>query len=180
MNPEVLRSFVPRELAGNAANLFTYLPVIRVLVYTDDPTQVTDDVGATGFSIGLMKKFQNANQPAFANVEFILLSRNVLGVNPELTEAGHAKEKLTASLLAQYHQVWFFGVHLSNLTAVEWKPDITRRGGPESELTDPEVDNLRAWMGSNASAGGMMGGVLVSGDHSEPKNPTAVPADLPA
>jgi hypothetical protein len=148
------------------------------LIYTDDPEKVRDDE-TPGFNIGLMKKFQNANQPAFANVEFTLLSRNVLGENQQLTEAGHAREKLTASLLAQYQQVWFFGVHLSNLTAVEWEFDITRRGGPESELTDPEVDDLRVWMGSDAPAGGMMGGVLVSGDHSEPKNPTSVPGNLP-
>lgn len=179
MNPEVLRTFVPREPAGSTAKLFTPIPVIRVLVYTDDPEQVKDDKDI-GMHIGLMKKFLSANQPAFANVEVDLLSRNVLDASQStVTEEGHAKEMLTGSLLMNYHQVWFFGIHLSNLSALVWNGDFKQRGGPKSELTDPEVESLRIWMGSDVATGGQMGGVLVAGDHSIKRPATAVPSTLP-
>lgn len=178
MNQDVLNSFVPREHAGSASYLFTYIPTIRVLIYTDDPVKVRD-VEDQGFNIRLMKNFQGANQPAFARVEFELLSRNVLDGTQGVSAAGHAKEKLTGSLLIGYHEVWFFGLHLSNLTAFDWNNDFTLRGGPESELTDPEVDSLRKWMGSDTTVGGRTGGVLITGDHSVNRPANTVPNTLP-
>jgi hypothetical protein len=47
-------------------------------------------------------------------------------------------------------------------------------------LTVPEVEALLGWMGADPRMGGRMGGVLVTGDHSQPKPPNATPDDLPA
>ena len=65
--------------------------------------------------------------------------------------SGHASDKLTDALLAGYDQVWFFGVEQCNLP---W--------APENELTDDEVKALRSWMDAG-------GGVLMTGDHSNPR-----------
>lgn len=69
-------------------------------------------------------------------------------------QASPGLNKLTPALLKKYDQVWFFGQQYANLR--QWVDDY---GGPDSELTDAEVNALRAWMDAG-------GGVLITGDHS--------------
>ncbi|RSN28329.1 hypothetical protein DL990_26975 [Amycolatopsis sp. WAC 01416] len=112
----------------------------------------TDLVGFTGnggFSLGIVRDLLLANQPFFAEFEIDLINRH---------EGGHAARKLTAEVLGGYEQVWFFGILQS-----------TMPGEPENELVDAEVAALRAWMDAG-------GGVLISGDHSNPRPPGADPS----
>jgi hypothetical protein len=164
---EPLTDFPSRDKADDDSDLFADLSTIRILVYTDDPIEVT--ANETGdFGIGLMKKFLSEHQPAFAKTEVDLISRNS-GKKKE----NHATEKLTKVLPGgNYDQIWFFGIHLSNLSAFHWSGlNFKQRGGPESELTEAEVIFLKEWMRGN--------GVLVTGDHSEPPFATATFPDLP-
>lgn len=171
MNAEVLADFVPLEKAGDASHLFTDLQTIRVLIYTDDPLQMTE---TSSFGIKLLRKFLSAHQPAFAKIEIEpLLSRNT----DFFDDSGHAKNLLTGGtngVLSSVDQVWFFGIHRANLKEFT-KPSINFRfrGGPRSELQPDEVISLKAWMKT--------GGVLIAGDHAEdtPDNLTTVPSDLP-
>jgi hypothetical protein len=172
MNAEVLSSFVPVEKAGGASNLFTDLQTIRVLIYTDDP-QVTETlISSKSFGVGLLLKFLNAHQPAFAHIEVTLLSRNT---NFFDEKSGHAKNLLTDPLLSGFDQVWFFGIHRANLTQFTTDPllNFRLRGGPRSELLPDEVASLKALMKT--------GGVLVAGDHAEdtPSFLTTDPSNLP-
>ncbi|QXV59354.1 hypothetical protein [Amycolatopsis sp. TNS106] len=112
----------------------------------------TDLVGFTGnngFSLGIVRDLILANQPFFAEFEIDLLNRH---------EGGHAAGKLTSEVLAGYEQVWFFGFLPCNMP-----------GQPENELVDAEVAALRAWMDAG-------GGVLITGDHSNPRPPGADPS----
>jgi hypothetical protein len=142
----------------------TDIPTIRILVYTDDArVQKNDD----DFGISFMEKFLLAHQPRFGKPEIEL-------VNRDADSRPTAKNKLMGLLqIGNYDQVWFFGIHLSNLT--EPVPSAAKKskelcGGPESELTDDEVVALRKWMET--------GGVLVTGDHSEGKSDKAVEPSL--
>src|SRR5947209_5008282 len=167
MNAEVLADFVPLENAGDASHLFTDLQTIRVLFYTDDPLQVTEN---SFFAVDLLRKFLDAHQPAFAKIEVApLLSRNIDFFSES---GGHAKNLLTDTLLGGFDQVWFFGLHRANLNRFTGPLiNFRNRGGPKSELTPPEVDFLKAWMKT--------GGVLVAGDHAEDTPPDTVDSNLP-
>ncbi len=162
-----LTDFITEPHAGRAAHLFADIPTIRILIYTDDP-QVVDDAQAD-FGIGLMKQFLDAHQPTFARIAPPVLESRNTGDKPE----EHAAKKLLNLLpCGDYDQIWFFGVHMANLTDVVWFPPDDR-GGPKSELTDLEVAYLRdEWMNT--------GGVLVTGDHSELQPPKVEDSTLPA
>lgn len=136
---------------GSTPHLFTEIQDIRILVYTDDDELVKDDIDAD-FGIGYMKKFLDAHQPSFGKARIELAQRKA-------STGDSAELKLTKPLLDMYDQVWFFGIHLSNLPAPKHDGDKESRGGPESELLQGEIDALSDWM--------KVGGVLVTGDHSE-------------
>ncbi|TWP44378.1 hypothetical protein FKR81_41385 [Lentzea tibetensis] len=126
-------------------------PKIRVLFYTDlfEFGGADSPVGFPGFQLGILRHLIERNQPFFADVTVSLVNRH---------RDGHAKNKITPELLANYEQVWFFGWWWTN------KP-----GEPENELTDPEVAALRTWMDAG-------GGVLITGDHSNPRQPDEDPS----
>ncbi|MFC3453279.1 hypothetical protein [Amycolatopsis speibonae] len=112
----------------------------------------TDFIGFSGnggFALGILRDLILANQPFFAQIEIDLINRH---------DGGHAANKLTSGVLGRYEQVWFFGLAQSNMP-----------GQPENELVDAEVAALRTWMDAG-------GGVLITGDHSNPRPPGADPS----
>jgi hypothetical protein len=162
---ESLTDFVPFENAGDASRLFADRQNIRVLIYTDD--HKVNDTEDKPFGIGLLRKFLDAHQPAFGKVTLVRKNRN-----SEPCPGNHAVNTLTQLLTDGdgFDQVWFFGLHLADLTEVVCN-NTTNAGAPESELTQPEVDFLRnEWM--------LTGGVFVTGDHSVPKPQKPVSSTL--
>jgi hypothetical protein len=160
MRYESLADFVPLRDAGNASRLFADRQDIRILIYTDDVRVADSD--STSFGIGLLRKFLDAHQPAFGKVTLVRVNRN-----SEPCPTDHALNRLTDLLKSSdsFDQIWFFGMHLADLTEAVCL-NSTQDGGPESELTDAEVDYLcKVWMKT--------GGVLVTGDHSVPSPPKA-------
>lgn len=105
--------------------------------------------GNNGFSLGILRQVILENQPFFAEFEVDLINRH---------DGGHAVNKLTPEVLGRYEQVWFFGFLQCNMP-----------GEPENELVDAEVGALRNWMDAG-------GGVLITGDHSDPRPPQADPS----
>jgi hypothetical protein len=114
-------------------------PTVRILFYTDDPAVQLNNV--SGFGVGMLRDLIIAENPFYADFDIDLVNRHA---------GGHAGDKVTPALLAGYDQVWFFGVRQCNVT-----------GQPENELTAAEVSALAAWMNT--------GGVLITGDHSNPR-----------
>ncbi|OXM48600.1 hypothetical protein [Amycolatopsis alba] len=112
-------------------------------------TDLIGFTGENGFSLGILRDLILANQPFFAEFEIDLINRH---------KGGHAANKLTPGVLGRYEQVWFFGYLQSNMP-----------GEPENELVDAEVAALRSWMDAG-------GGVLITGDHSNPRPPGADPS----
>jgi hypothetical protein len=140
---------VPRE--HPYFRIFCRRPTVRILFYTD-----RSDVA-----------FNNASAFGVNRLRDLILDRNTFYVHFEIDlvnrhEGGHAANKLTSALLTNYDQVWFFGVQQANLVAIGGLP-----AEPENELTDSEVTDLRAWMDT--------GGVLITGDHANPRPPRADP-----
>lgn len=139
---------------------------IRVLFYCDDadenylPVQkktLRDD--PLEFGLGLAKKALKDQSTIFTRYKVDVVNRNydytsdggVDRANPK-----PASHKITRELLNQYSQIWIFGMHYRNYSVY-----TSAYGGPEAELTDPEVSALREWMDNG-------GGVLITGDHSNP------------
>ncbi len=112
-------------------------------------TDIVGFSGNNGFSLGILRQLILENQPFFAQFEVDLINRH---------EGGHAVNKLTADVLGRYEQVWFFGLLQCDLP-----------GQPENELVDAEVAALRVWMDTG-------GGVLIVGDHSNPRPQEADPS----
>lgn len=112
-------------------------------------TDIVGFSGNNGFSLGILRQLILENQPFFAQFEIDLINRH---------DGGHAANKLTAEVLGRYEQAWFFGLLQCNMP-----------GEPENELVDSEVEALRNWMDAG-------GGVLVTGDHSNPRPPEADPS----
>jgi hypothetical protein len=135
------------------------LPTIKILLYTDDPIEVMESL-VKEWGLGRMIGHLLAHAPSFANLCIKLLSRN-----PD--DQNHAGVKLDPEMLAEYDEVWFFGIHQVN------RDNFTLgvlRGGPESELDDDEVAALNDWMKVKGFKGG---GVLMTGDHAEEPPPDA-------
>ncbi|HEX3561176.1 MAG TPA: hypothetical protein VHU19_18445 [Pyrinomonadaceae bacterium] len=131
MNAEVLADFVLLENAGDASHLFTDLQTIRVLFYTDDPLQVTEN---SFFAVDLLRKFLDAHQSAFAQIEVApLLSRNT----DFFSDSGHAKNLLTDTLLSGFDQVWFFGIHRANLNKLTGPLSAFHRRGRKRDRCLP-------------------------------------------
>jgi hypothetical protein len=148
--PDVANLFVPAS--GHAwLPLFCPRPNVRILFYTDDP-DVNLNPNQPDFGVGTLRDLVLTHNRFHATFTVALVNRHA---------GGHANHKLTPALLDQYDQLWVFGVLQANL------PNQT-----QNELTDPEVDALRAWM----SRPGREGGVLITGDHSNLRPAGADPA----
>jgi hypothetical protein len=143
-------------------------PEIKILLYTDAPELVTKEV--TGmFSLGRMIDHLKGHPPAFAALaEPRVESRyrnNSRSANNKLDTLLSEEKARTGST---FDQIWFFGIHQINKTI----PNLGLGGGtPESELTAEEVRALRQWMEED------QGGVLITGDHANPRPPDAIPTD---
>ncbi|HET6976037.1 MAG TPA: hypothetical protein VFI24_06930 [Pyrinomonadaceae bacterium] len=137
-------------------------PNIKILLYTDDPQIApTNDFGHF-FGLGSMIERLQAHAPTFANLEIKWASRNSDATH-------HADNKLDAILSQEvtdtkepFDEIWFFGLHQSNTNRFSL---LARRGGPESELNQAELDALTEWMKVRDDGYGG-GGVLMTGDHS--------------
>jgi hypothetical protein len=125
-------------------------PTVRILFYTDDVSVNLDpDVEAleNEFGVAVLCDLLVGDDSDVADFQISLVNRHA---------AGHASHKLTAARLAEFDQVWFFGIRLANTSTQ-----------PDNELTDPEVAALDDWMAT--------GGVLVTGDHANPRPSGADP-----
>jgi hypothetical protein len=140
---------------------------IRILFYCDDLSTNTAVVPQPGpgnqlrgnpteFGLRILKDLLESQSTFLVRLRVDVVNRNYqYGPDGFVREpAVPGANKLTAALLKKYDQVWFFGQHYANYS--RWNEVY---GGPESELTDPEVAGLRTWMDAG-------GGVFMSGDHS--------------
>lgn len=114
-------------------------PEVKILFYTDyyGVTLGNDD----SFGVDILKDLIEGQSTFFSKFTIDLLDRH---------SGGHAQNKLTANLLDDYDEVWFFGVLQANVT-----------DAMQNELTDDEVGVLENWMKD--------GGVLMTGDHANTK-----------
>lgn len=151
------------------------IPTVRILFYADDPSSIWDPVSPgpgtlrgqqQEFGLGILKQAIESRSfiPRYVvevlNRNFEYLDDGALGPQRASTL------RLSTELLAPYDEVWFFGQHLaafksSHLTETE--------GGPDSELNGDEVAALRDWMDRRG------GGILITGDHSNPVPERDVP-----
>lgn len=142
-------------------------PTIKILLYTDDPTTITDGNNLLG--LGSMIERLKAHAPQFARLSIKWVSRSS-------DQNNHADNKLDFLLSkelnetgAPFDEIWFFGLHQANTDRFSLG---IFRGGPESELTPDEVEALDKWMKVD---GGTGGGVLMTGDHNNPVPPNWLP-----
>jgi hypothetical protein len=132
-------------------------PTVKILLYTDDPLDVKDDV-VKDWSLGVMLLHIKAHAPAFASLCIKLVSRNS-------TDKTHADNRLDDLLEEEgFDQIWFFGIHQGNRENFTME---VLRGGPHSELDEAEVGALEKWMTVGKEEEQRGGGVLVTGDHAE-------------
>jgi hypothetical protein len=136
-------------------------PTIKILLYTDDPRVSTNNIDA--FGLGTMLEHLGIHSPAFAQLDVDWMSRSSAVKHPEFT--------LSPTLLKDYDEVWFFGLHQANLE--KFALDVIS-GGPHSELDSDEVEALKAWMKVDEQTGQKGGGVLMTGDHAQPRPQGAV------
>lgn len=146
---------------------FTLGSTLRILFYGDHhdtntaavPQPAPGDLlrsKPTEFGLRILKDLLEAQSTFLIRLQVDVLNRDY-HYNPDgfvREPAVPGANKLTPALLKKYDQVWFFGQQYANFS--QWNVNY---GGPESELTDPEVAALRAWMDAG-------GGVLITGDHS--------------
>ncbi|HEU4388329.1 MAG TPA: hypothetical protein VFV34_11065 [Blastocatellia bacterium] len=135
-------------------------PIIRILLYTDDPNGIT----ATTDLFGLSRMIDHikTHLPEFADISTTWMSRYS-------RRQDVADNKLTRDLLNQFDEIWFFGLHhlkLDRFSAI-------LGGGPESELDPEEIAVLQEWM-SAAGNNSRGGGVLMTGDHANRRDPFPV------
>ncbi|MGH9929883.1 MAG: hypothetical protein ACREA9_11760, partial [Pyrinomonadaceae bacterium] len=128
------------------------METIRILIYTD-LADISDNIGFFGLTD--VVRFIKYKWSRFINFEIDIKNRHFDYVNnrPGINGA----TLLTKTLLRPYHELWVFGFEQAN-----------RRTQPLNELVKDEINALRAWM--------QFGGVLITGDHSNPfnKNPAAM------
>ncbi|HSE16266.1 MAG TPA: hypothetical protein VLB46_04390 [Pyrinomonadaceae bacterium] len=138
-------------------------PTIKILLYTDDPTGISDGKNLLGLSSMIQRL--KAHAPVFADLSIKWVSRSS-------DQNHHADNKLNLVMCKEveetgepFDEIWFFGLHQANTENFSLG---VFRGGPESELTADEVDELDKWM---KVEGGSGGGVLMTGDHNNPVPP---------
>jgi hypothetical protein len=133
----------PVPMAIPIRDLICPRPTVRILFYTDDFSVEFDN--ASEFGVSRLRDLILAHNPFYATFQIDLLNRHA---------GGHAANKLTSALLGTYDQVWFFGIRQANTTSAS-----------QNELTTAEVGALNTWMTT--------GGVLITGDHANPRPPGA-------
>lgn len=117
---------------------------INILVYTDT-LRISEKPGVT-WSVSIVKEILETKQSDFVEFKLKVVNRY---------EKPPAARKIDRELLSQYDVVWLFGRYTKNM------PVFTLNdGGPDNELDPRERWELRKWMAE--------GGLLISGDHSEP------------
>jgi hypothetical protein len=133
---------------------FALRPTVRVLFYTDDAGMVNLNADVHShtneFGVRILYDLIVADQSQRPTILVDLVDRH---------EGGHAARKLLPPLLAHYDELWLFGLRQANIDSEL-----------ENELTDPEVQALEVWMGA--------GGVLITGDHANPKPRTVLEPGL--
>lgn len=146
------------------------IPTIKILLYADDPEDVTPSAAkGMPFGLGLMLAHLKAHEPASAHLLVKYVCR-YSPTNPQTVNKIHdvlERERLVTK--QPFDQIWFFGLHQVNLSTGS---QALFEGGPENELDADEVKALREWMLADEAEGSPGGGVLVTGDHSNesPKN----------
>lgn len=149
------------------AQVLAQRPTIKILLYTDDPDTINEGKDLLG--LDSMIERLKAHAPVFADLSIKWVSRS--------SDANHhADNKLDVVMRREvtetgepFDEIWFFGLHQAN---TEKSSSGVFRGGPESELTPDEVDELEKWM---KVEGGSGGGVLMTGDHNNPIPPHWIP-----
>lgn len=119
-------------------------PIVKILFYTDDLGEfgVKNDT-ISDFGVGHLRELIENNTPPFVDIQ--ILFRNRFGAGGQLAN------QITQKLLSNLDEVWFFGTNLSNLSPNQIF----------NELGQEELRALGNWMVS--------GGVLMTGDHANPK-----------
>ena len=127
-------------------------PTIRILLYADDPDDVTESTAKEeSLSLGLMLEHLRAHAPVSARLDPRYVCRYRLGDRNFI-------DKLNDVLGREsFDEIWFFGINQINLQ------DFSLgffEGGPENELDAAERAELERVMGAPGV------GVLITGDHS--------------
>lgn len=140
--PAIVRGIpIPQE-GDPRLRWFCPKPTVRILFYTDDDyISLDEDIDAYDFGVRILHDLLVHDDSDRATFEIDLVNRH---------EGGHAANKLTPDRLATYDQVWFFGHRQANTSSET-----------QNELVDSEVTALGDWMTA--------GGVLMTGDHSNPR-----------
>jgi hypothetical protein len=122
------------------------METIRILIYTD-LADISDNIGFYGLTD--VVRFIKYKWSGLINFEIDIKNRHFDYINnrPGINGA----TLLTEALLCKYHELWVFGFEQAN-----------RSTQPLNELVKAEIKALRAWM--------QFGGVLITGDHSNPFN----------
>ena len=138
-------------------------PTIKILLYTDDPNVISDGKNLLG--LNSMIERLKAHAPVFADLSIKWVSRSS-------DQNHHADNKLNVVMCKEveetgepFDEIWFFGLHQANTERFSLG---VFRGGPDSELSADEIDELNNWM---KVEGGSGGGVLMTGDHNNPAPP---------
>ena len=150
-------------------------PELKILLYTDDPDDITPKDSSKDFGLVKMIEHLEARHPAFSKFCIKWVSRNS-------SNQAHADEKLDEVLERErqtghpFEELWFFGMHQANKKTPSHK---VFRGGPESELTQNEVSVLKRWMTAGGSDQEVGGGILMTGDHNHKRPEDTVPSTNP-
>ncbi len=125
-------------------------PKLNILFYTDAIGSLFDveDNTTSIFGVGRLRELIETNIPSYVDIDIRFVDRH---------GGGDANHLFTDKFLAKFDEVWFFGTKLSNTT-----------GHMRNELTQHELLALRSWMKA--------GGVLMAGDHANPRSPDADPS----
>lgn len=153
------------------------IPTIKILLYADDPEDVTTST-ANGkmLSLGLMIAHLMAHEPASARIRITYKCRYRRGNSTPVNKIHDLLDDERRRTGTTFDQIWFFGMHLTNLTVPSGG---VFEGGPENELDRDEVSALLEWMRANEAEGFPGGGVLVTGDHSNRRPRHAAPGTNP-
>lgn len=149
------------------AQLSADKPTLKILLYTDDTDM---DFDAPFLGLGEMVKRLHAHAPTFANLETTLVCRN------RNQNADHKLDDVLnreAQTGKPFDEIWFFGLKQAN---TQQQLFSNSHGGPHNTLDAGEIAVLEQWM--SARNGGHGGGVLMTGDHSNPAPPTLLEANL--
>lgn len=145
-------------------------PLVKILVYTDDPLLMTPQNPDNDFGLAVMLQHLNTRGLAFGKLCVKWVSRYPPegGAEQMLDELLEREHKTSHT----FDEIWFFGFYQTNTTAFSLK---VSRGGPKAELTASEVKALEEWMIAGSDDIEVGGGVLLTGDHNHPRPTNAAP-----